>query len=227
MQARPHPFIGRSAVLRIRSGAGSTSPAVQNLSLSLPDGAGTSTARSSAVWLTLNSAGGALPATLRLTASASGMTAGAYSADVTVSVTGTTNTPLAIPATLVVTASPAIIVTPDIINFTTGNAFPGAPGAPQQNGPQTQTVTAVSTGGVSPFTATLNDSSCPAGTITLSAASGLTPGPLTITANTANVTAACTARPNVTSSGLATATVPINLTVPTFNPGAPVHQAHQ
>jgi uncharacterized protein (TIGR03437 family) len=199
--------------------SGGTSASSQNLALALSDTtkSGTFTATASSPWVTVSPAAGTLPATLQISTSAANLATGTYSGSVAIAVAGTSNTPLSIPVVLRVVSAPAILSNPASLTLTSfGAGAPGAPGGPVTA--QTQTLALASTAGASPFAANISDTTC-SNFLSVSPLSGTTPAILTVTANPPSGTGDCSGRINITSSGLASATVPVTMTSPTLPGG--------
>lgn len=192
--------------------AGASEAGMQELVLSLPEGsaASTYTATASASWITLTAATGTTPGRIGVRISAPGVAAGTQAGSITISAAGTTNSPLTVPVNLIVAASPSIVASPASLTLSNaGGGFGQMPGA--GNG-LTQTLNVLSTAGASPFTVAVSDSTC-SDFLSVTPTSGTTPALVTVTASATNTTGSCTARLNLTSSGLTSATVPV-----TFNP---------
>ena len=199
------------ATLFFAQTAAAASTASQSLALTLSDAAksGTFTATTSAAWITLNPVNGTLPATLRIAASAAGMSAGTYSGSVTITAPGTGNSPLSIPVVMSVVPAPALVANPSSLTLTSFGA--GAPGgAPTA---QTQTIYVASTAGASPFTVNISDATCN-NFLSVSPLSGTAPATLTVNATPSNTAGNCTGRINIASAGLVSAVVPVTLAVP-------------
>jgi uncharacterized protein (TIGR03437 family) len=203
--------------------AGAASPASQRLALALSDATRSAafTATASATWITLSAASGTAPATLRIATSAAGMSVGTYSGSVAITVSGANNSPLSIPVVMTVVSAPAMVANPSSLTLTSFGAgtpgMPGAPGVPGAPGgaaaAATQTIYVASTAGASPFTVTISDTTCN-NFLSVTPVSGTAPATLTVSANPPNDSGACTGRINISSSGLASAIVPVTMTVP-------------
>jgi uncharacterized protein (TIGR03437 family) len=198
--------------------AGSSTAATQDLSLSLPAGTtGTYSATASVPWVTLSGVTGSFPATLRVTTTAANMTTGSYSGSITITSASASNSPLVIPVVMAIASAPAIVTNPNTLTFTTvnfGSVPGGGPGLPGGQGATTltQTISVASTAGASAFAVAVSDSTC-GQFASATPASGTTPAVVTVTVNPANQTGTCRARVNILSSGLASAAVPVTLTV--------------
>jgi uncharacterized protein (TIGR03437 family) len=131
-------------------------------------------------WLTVTPAAGSTPGTLTVAANGSNLSQGTYVGTVTISSTGAAGSPLNIPVTLTVSSTPSISVTPATLTFSY-----------QAGGtaPATQTVQIASSSGALPFTAAATTSGSSGNWLTVSPASGTTPGTLTIGVTPAGLTA--------------------------------------
>lgn len=210
--AAPTPTIGLSATsLSFTAPQGENSPAAKTVALT-NSGTGTLnwTATENTSWLTLNPASGTGAGTLNINVSPTGLTAGTYSAPITIAASGATNTPSTVLVTLTVTAiqpSPTIGLSPASLSFT---AIQGA------GNPVAKTVTLTNTGsGTLAWSVSDN-----AAWLTLNATSGTTnleTDPITVTVNTAGLAAGTyNAAITLTATGGATNTpqsVPVVLTV--------------
>jgi hypothetical protein len=175
--------------------AGGSSPAAKTLSVS--NGGGGSmdwTASESASWLSVSPTSGTNSGTITVTPSISGLAAGTYTTDVTVTATGATGSPKTIPVTLTVDppAPPALSVSPTSLAFTAvqGGANPPA-----------QTVSVTNTGG---------------GTLDVTASDDASW--LTVTPASATAPATLSVSPSVT--GLAAGTYSATVTVTATTAGA-------
>ncbi len=192
--------------------------AAQTFSITAPI-ASTWSVTASAPWITVSSASGSLPASLRIGVTPGSMAPGIYNGSLRVEVAGTTNSPLNIPVTMAITNGPAIVTSPASLTFNGGGpGGPGQPGAPQGNA-LTQTITALSTAGSSPISVSVSGSTC-GNFVTVSPITGTTPAPLNVTVNGNGLAGSCTARITVASSGLVSAEVPVTF-APIQNPGGP------
>jgi hypothetical protein len=190
------PAIGRSpASLAFSAVQNGSNPAGQTVTISNA-GSGTLnwTAVSSATWLSLNgasSASGTNSGSFTASVNHSGLAVGTYNASITISATGATNTPQAIPVTLTVTAAP----TPTIGLSTTALSFTAVQGG---TNPASQTVTITNTG-----SGTLSWSAAEsAAWLSVSPASGIGNGSFTVSVNTAGLSAGTVSAPiTITASG--------------------------
>jgi spore coat protein CotH len=218
LAGRPSPVISAAPATLLfaqvaRATGGGTS---QEVAVSLPEGTPETayTAVGSAPWISLTGGSGTLPGKIGIGVNGSSLPAGVHNGLVNISAAETTNSPLAVPVTLVVAASPAIVTAPASLTFSIAGGFGGAvPGL-------SQTLQVLSTAGASSFTFSITESTC--GNFVSVALSGTTtPATLTVTANGAGTTGSCTARLTLASSGLEPATVPITLAPITFPGGGP------
>ena len=213
----PSPSIRLSPTAFSFSGvAGSTNPAAQLLNVSNPTGGTLSWSLSdNAAWLSLSTASGttttetdSISASVNLT----GLAAGTYTAAITVTASGATNTPQIIPVSLTVAAPTAI---PAIGLSTTSLAFTGTAGG---TNPANQSFTVSNTGsGTLTWTASDN-----AAWLTLSPASGTNTGTVTATVNLTGLAAGTYSGTITTAAtGATTRTLSVALTVnaaPTATP---------
>ncbi|HEY7533404.1 MAG TPA: hypothetical protein VH681_11585, partial [Nitrospiraceae bacterium] len=128
--AAPIPTIGLSATnLSFTGVQGGSNPSAQTLSIS-NTGTGTLnwSVSESAAWLTPSVLSGAGAGSVSLAINTSGMSAGTYTAPLTIAASGATNTPQTVMVTLTVTAAlvPTIGLTPSSLTFsaTQGGASP-------------------------------------------------------------------------------------------------------
>ena len=191
---------------------GSTTASAQAVAVSLSDSkTGNYTATTSASWLTVGAPSGTLPGSLQISARAAGMPAGTYPGTVSIAVSGASNTPFSIPVVMSVVSTPSLVTSPASLTLTSfGGGGPQGGGA----GALTQTLLVASTAGSSAFAASVSGSTC-GNFLAVSPASGTTPGTLTVTATPPATGGNCTARIDVTSSGLTAAGVAVTLTVQT------------
>jgi Domain of unknown function (DUF4082)/Concanavalin A-like lectin/glucanases superfamily/Fibronectin type III domain/Viral BACON domain/Bacterial Ig domain len=190
---------------------GGSSPAAKTLSVSNTGGGSMDwTASETAAWLSVSPASGTNAGTITVTPTTTGLAAGTYTTDVTVSASGATGSPKTIPVTLTVDppAPPALSVTPTSLAFsaTQGGGDPAA-----------KTLSVSNTGGGS-MDWTASES---ASWLGVSPASGTNTGTITVTASIAGLAAGTyTTDVTVSASGATGSpkTIPVTLTV---NPPAP------
>lgn len=160
------------------------------------------TVSSSASWLTVAPASGTNSGTVTAAVNISGLAQGFYTASVTFSAAGASNSPVTIPVTLSI-APPTLFVSPTSLSF---SAFQG------QGNPASKTLSITNTGaGTVNWTA-----SSSASWLTLSAASGTAPTTLTVSVNTSGLSLGVyNANITVTSPGSSGSpqTIPVTLTL--------------
>ncbi|MCK6550739.1 S8 family serine peptidase, partial [Myxococcota bacterium] len=201
------PAIGVApASLAFSATQGGANPASQTLSVTNSGTGGTLawSASSDQSWLTVSPASGTAPSTITVTAATGSLAAGTYSANVTITGTGASNSPVVVPVTFTVAApAPALSVSPSSLSFT------GVAGGAS---PASQTVSISNTGGGTlSWTAASNQT-----WLTASPASGTAPSTLTISASTTGLAAGTyTGAVTVTAAGAtgSPATVAVTLTV--------------
>ena len=215
----PTPTIGLSASNFTFTGVqGGSNPSTQNLIIS-NTGAGTLSwsVSENTSWLTLGTSSGTGNGTVALTVNTAGMSAGTYSAPMTITATGATNTPQIVTITLILTAPPipTITLNPSTLAFTAAQG--GA-------NPTPQTVNVSNTG-----TGTLSWSvSSTTPWLSISPASGTAPGSFTVTANVGGLSAAThSGSITVMGSGASNSpqTIPVTFTVTAPTPSLTVNPA--
>jgi hypothetical protein len=201
------------ASLAFTATEGGTSPAAKTISVSNTGGGTLSwSASDDAGWLALAPANGTQNGTITVTPSTSGLTAGTYTGEVTVTATGVSGSPKVISVTLTVDPPPppALAVTPATASFvaTQGAASPAAKTVSVSNtGSGTLQVTA---GASASWLAVTPASATAPATLTLTPTTGaLAPGTYTATVTVTATTAGATGSPK---------TVDVTLTV---NPATP------
>jgi hypothetical protein len=194
------PAIGASpASLSFAATQGGANPAAQTVSIS-NTGGGTLgwSASDNAAWLTLSPASGTGNGAVTLTATTGTLTAGSYSGAVTMSATGAS--PVTVPVTFTVTASPNISLNPS------GLTYAATQGAAN---PANQTVSLTNTGGTLNWT--VSDS---ASWLSVSPASGSSSSRLTAAVNTTGLAAGTyNGTVTVSAAGSSSKTVAVSLTV--------------
>jgi uncharacterized protein (TIGR03437 family) len=190
---------------------GGPAPASQTLSVS---GTGTVplnfTAAASNVsgvnWLTVTPTSGSTPATLTVSADGTNLSQGTYNGTITIVSPGAAGSPQTVPVTLTVTAAPTISLTPASLTFSyAGGAAPGG-----------QSVQVTSSSGALAFTAAATTNANSGNWLSVTPASGTTPGTLTVTVNPINLAiGSYTGTVTVTSTGAANSpqSVTVSLTV--------------
>jgi uncharacterized protein (TIGR03437 family) len=166
------------ASLQFACTAGGTAPPVQSIQIA-NSGTGTLawTATASASWLSLYATSGTAPSTPAVAVSPAGLGPGTYNGTIQISAAGATNSPQSVTVTLTVTAAPAsLVAAPQALTFqyTAGGAIPAA-----------QDIS-ITNGGTGPLSWTASSG---AFWLVLSAASGDTPGTLSVSVNPANLAA--------------------------------------
>jgi len=149
---------------------GGSAPAAQSIALSSSGSAVSYTTATSATWLSATPASGSTPATVSVSVNPSGLAAGTYNGNVTLTSVGASNSPKTVPVTLNVTAAAAnnLTATPLSLsfNYQSGGATPAA-----------QTVNLSSTSAMSYSVSTSG------GWLSVTPASGSTPGSLSVSVN--------------------------------------------
>ncbi len=189
--------------------AGGIAPAAQSMSLRNPTGGTLSWSMSSnAAWLSLAPASGttttesdSISAGVNLT----GLAAGTYTAAITISATGATNTPQVIPVSL--TVSPAPTASPVIGLSVSNMAFTGTAGG---SNPATQSLT-ISNTGTGTLSWTVGDN---AAWLTLSPTSGTNAGTVSASASLSGLAAGTySGTITVSATGATSKTIQVTLTV--------------
>jgi hypothetical protein len=175
--AAPLPTLTASpASLSFNYQIGGATPAAQPLSIASSGSAVSFTTATSATWLSATPASGTTPGNLSVSINPSGLAAGTYNANVTINSAGASNSPKAIPVSLTVTAAPVttLTVSPANLSFTyqMGGTVPAG---------QSINVTGSSAMG---YTATSSGS-----WLSVTPASGNTPGSLTASVNPSGLAA--------------------------------------
>lgn len=189
--------------------AGGTNPLGQPISLTNPSGGTLSwTMSDNAPWLTLSTTAGTTTTetdSISANVSLTGLTAGTYTAAITVTNTGGTNSPLVIPVSL--TVSPTPVTTPIISLSSTSLTYAGTAGG---SNPANQSF-AISNTGAGTLTWTASDN---AAWLTLSPASGTAAGTVTASVNiTGLASGTYSSTITVAATGATSKTLPVTLTV--------------
>jgi glucose/arabinose dehydrogenase len=210
-QAEPPTLAVSPASLAFAAVAGGPNPAAKTISVTnAGDGSLSFTASDDAAWLSLSPASGSAPRDLSVTVNASGLSAGTYTATVTVSGPGG---PKTVPVTLIVNppAPPALATSPGSLSF---SAVAGGADPP------TQPVSVSNTGGGT-LTYTVADD---AAWLSASPSGGTAPATVNVSANPAGLAAGTyTATLTVDAAGATGApkTIPVTFTVsPAPTPGS-------
>jgi len=191
---------------------GSTASGSQNLSVASTGTALSFTAAASGgAWLSVSPASGSTSATLKVSVSAAGMTAGTYNGSITVTSSGAANSPQTIPVKLVITSttgSGRLRVFPShavYFDYQSGQASPGA-----------KNVRVTSSGSPLSFTADLHGATW----LSLTPSGGTTPATLSVSADpTGLASGTYTATIQLTAQGGRGLNVPVVLRVVSSNDG--------
>ncbi|PYY19302.1 MAG: hypothetical protein DMG60_04840 [Acidobacteria bacterium] len=182
---------------------GGTTPAAQSVAVTSSGGVALSytVTTSGSSWLSAG-AGGTTPGSVSVSVNPSGLAAGTYTGTVTVTSAGASNSPQNVAVTFTVTSSPALVVSPASLAFayTTGSTAPAA-----------QTFAVSSSGSALTFTVASSG-----GTWLSASGGGTTPGNVSVSINTAGLTAGTyTGSVSVTATGAANSpqSVAVTLTV--------------
>ncbi len=191
------PALGLApAALSFTAQAGGTAPAVQSLTTSSSNGTALTyslSASSTEGWLSVKPTTGISPKSISISANPAGLSAGTYSGTVIVDSPGASNSPIPVPVTFTVTPVPTFAVSPELLTFA---AKAG------ERAPAPQSLTLSSSSGAA-LRYSVNASST-GGWLSAASASGITPGPITISANPAGLAAGShTGTITVTSSDAA------------------------
>lgn len=189
--------------------AGGTNPTAQLISLTNPTGGTLSWSLSdNAAWLSLSAASGTTTTetdSVSASVNLAGLAAGTYTAAITVTASGATNTPQTIPVSLTVSAP--VVTSPAIGINLTSLSFAGTAGG---TNPATQPFTISNTGGGT-LTWTAGDN---AAWLTLSPASGTNTGTVTAGVNLTGLAAGTySGTVTVAATGATSKTLPVTLTI--------------
>lgn len=190
--------------------SGGQAPASQNVNINVIGGTASNAFNATASvqfgnWLTVTPTSGAVPGAITVTANGANLSQGVYTGQVQVNVTGAANTPRVIPVTLTVTAPQSLAVSSGTLTFNT------QVGASQP--PSNQIFQVTSIGGPVAFNVGTTATTCP-GFLSATPASGTTPGNVTVSINNVNLQAGtCAGTITISSPGLASQIVAVNLTV--------------
>lgn len=200
--------------LRFAAVAGAQSPARRTIAF-IPSDSSKSfsfSAVSSAPWLVLSPASGAVSTPLSVSANTIGLAPGSYTASISANISGVMNSPITVPVTLSVTDTPALIVTPSVLtfNFSVGSSV------------ASQTIQAISTQEDAAITISASSTNC--GTfLSVSPTSSRGAATATVSIDIPNfVPSVCTGSITFTAAGLPTVTVPVTLSFIDNQPGRPV-----
>ncbi len=176
--------------------AGGASPGSQSLSLTASPNTTFTASVSGGSWLKVAPSSGTTPATLTVSSSVTGLSAGTFGGTITVTGNGRT---VSIPVTLTVNPASTLSVSPTTLSFsaTSGGASPGSKSLTLTASPNT------------PFTASVNSGSW----LSVSPATGTTPATLTVNSRVTGL-AAGTFSGTITVTGNGhTSIVPVTFTV--------------
>ncbi len=195
------------ASLSFSGTAGAADPAAKTLSIANTGGETLNwTASDNATWMSVAPGSGTNAGTVTVTPSITGLTAGTYTANVTLSATGATGSPKAIPVTL--TLDPP--ATPPVLSVTPASlTFNGTQGAA---GPATKSLTVSNAGGGTLSWTAADDVPW----LSVSPASGTGAGSVTVTPDTSGLTAGTyNGTVTVTAAGVdgSPKAIPVTLTV--------------
>ncbi len=169
-------LIVQPAQLNFTAKAGQANPEPQNLALSLDQGTGDWTVvtrtLSGGNWLSASQASGTFPFTLVVSVNTSGLAVGAYNGTITVTAPNTQGSPQAISVALQITASGTLALSTQQLTF---ESVAGGPA------PSSQTVNITGSSGTMNWAAVVTGGNAP--WLSLGAASGTTPGTLTVSVN--------------------------------------------
>jgi hypothetical protein len=168
---------------------GGSTPAVQAVALTSTGGAVSYTTATSATWLSVTPASGTTPGNLSVSVNPSGLAAGTYTGNVTITSAGASNSPKTVPVTLTVTAASAPTLSAAPLNLSFRYQSGGATPAPQ-------TVNLSSSSALG-YTAAASP-----GWLSVTPASGNTPGSPSVSVNPAGLAAGTyTGTVTITASG--------------------------
>jgi hypothetical protein len=179
---------------------GGSAPAAQVVAISSGSAVSYTTSKST-TWLSVTPASGTTPGNLSVSVNPSGLTAGTYTGNVTVTSAGASNSPKNVPVTLTVTAatSPTMTVSPLNLtfNYQSGGANPAA-----------QAVNVTGTTAL-PYSTGTN-----AAWLSVSPASGTTPGGLSVSVNPSGLAAGTyTGTVTVTGTGASNSPQKVSVTL--------------
>lgn len=186
---------------------GGSTPVAQPVSVASSSSASSFTAATSATWLAVTPTSGSTGSSVSVSVNPSGLAAGTYSGNVTITSSGASNSPKSIPVTLTATAAPSgnpsFAITPGSLSFTyaAGSTTSGS-----------QNLSVTSTGTALNFTAAASGGAW----LSVSPASGSTPATVKVNVNTAGMTAGTyNGSISLTSTGASNSpqTVPIKLVI--------------
>lgn len=184
--------------------AGGASPGSQSLSVTASPNASFTASVSGAPWLTVSPSTGTTPATITVSSSVTGLSAGTFTGTITVTGNGLTTT---VPVTFTVKSSSAFTVSPASLSFsaTLGGASPSS---------QSLTLSATP---AATFTATVSGATW----LTVAPATGTTPATLTVSSSVTGLAAGTFTGAITTVANGITHTVPVTLSVTSTVAGGP------
>jgi hypothetical protein len=175
--AAPLPALGASpASLTYTYQIGGSAPAAQPVALTSSGNALNYTTATSTTWLSATPPSGTTPGSLSVSVNPSGLAAGTYTGNVTVTSSGAANSPKTVPVTLTVTAAPSPSMTASPLSLSFSYQSGGVT-------PAGQTVNVTSSSALS-YTAATS-----AGWLSVTPASGNTPGSLSVSVNPSGLAA--------------------------------------
>jgi uncharacterized protein (TIGR03437 family) len=184
---------------------GGTAPSNQNLNVSSTVSGLTFTATSGATWLSVTPANGTTPQTLTVSIVIAGLTAQTYNTTITLTPSGTGNTPITVPVSLTVSSGPPLTAAPNALSFSysVGGSTP-----------LSQAVLIAAGSSAVGFTATAATTSG-GNWLAVSPTSGTTPGSINVSLMNLSALTAGTYNGTVTAAatGSAPVVIPVTLTV--------------
>jgi uncharacterized protein (TIGR03437 family) len=194
---------------------GQSNPAAQTISVSAANNATVNytvatTTSSGSGWLTATQSG-TTPGTINVSAATGSLAAGTYNGTVTITSPGSTNSPLSVPVTFVVSSGPALIGSPTSLSFSYQTGGPT---------PANQTFTVSAPAGSNSLAYSIAATTSTGGNwLSVTPTSGSTQGTVTVSVNPSGL-AVGTYNGNVTAtaSGVANLVVPVTLTVSATSP---------
>ena len=179
---------------------GGSNPVAQMISLSSTGGNVNYTTGTSATWLSVTPASGTTPGNLSVSVNPSGLAAGTYTGNVTITSAGASNSPKTVGVTLNISAAPALNSSPSTLTFTyqVGGSNPAA-----------QMISLSSTGSNVNYT-----TGSSATWLSVTPASGTTPGNLSVSVNPSGLAAGTyTGNVTVTAAGASNSPKTVGVTL--------------
>ena len=177
----PPVLVLTPTTLSLTAQAGGMAPAAQLVNTSTSNGAALGysvSASSKEGWLSVKPTTGTTSKSISISANPAGLAAGTYSGTVIVDSPGAANSPIPFPVTFTVTPVPTFALSPELLTF-------AAKAGENPPAPQTITISS-SSGGALGYSV---NASSTGGWLSATSASGITPGPITVTANPAGLAA--------------------------------------